>query len=111
MSRKQLQEIIRNLQEFHRCPSCGVDYFFDDIKVLGQIEPYCFVQLTCHNCSMPVLATVLVGNADLNKVATDLSSKEEKKFARRDVISAEEIADFHKFISGYKGSVHKLLVK
>ncbi len=109
MSRKQLQEIIKNLQEFYKCPSCGVDYSADDIKVLGQIEPYCFVQLACHNCSMPVLATVSLGNLNLSKPASDLSAADERKFGGLDAIDSEEIAEFHRFISSYRGSLKQVL--
>jgi hypothetical protein len=60
MQPKYLQELIRNLQEFYKCPSCETNYHFDDIRFLGEIDLYCFVQLSCHNCSLPVLATVSV---------------------------------------------------
>ena len=60
MSHKNLQELIKNLQEFYKCPSCETNYHFEDIRFLGEIEVYCFVQLTCHECSLPLLATDVV---------------------------------------------------
>lgn len=109
MSRKQLQELVKNLQEFYKCPSCETHYHFDDIKVLGQIDQYCFVQLGCHACSMPVLATVSLGSAPKGrKYKTDLKTHEGAKFASKGSITADEIAEFHRFLSGMRGGFGKI---
>lgn len=110
MSRKHLQDLIKNLQEYYKCPSCETHYHFDDIKVLGQIDQYCFVQLGCHSCSMPVLATVTVGQTG-EIAATDLSRREETRFAGRGAISALEIAEFHRFLTQYQDGLGKLTKK
>jgi hypothetical protein len=110
MSRKYLQELIRNLQEFYKCPSCDTNYFFDDIKFLGEIDQYCFVQLSCHQCSMPVLATVSVqaGEATPKRGKNELTAAEKRKFSSRGAISAAEIAEFHRFISDWEGDLANL---
>jgi hypothetical protein len=103
MRPKYLQELIKNLQEFYRCPSCNTNYHFDDIRFLGEVERYCFVQLSCHECSLPVLATV---SSDDNKVGSkgrsDLGRGEASKFAGKGAISASEIAEFHRVITTSK---------
>lgn len=109
MSRKYLQELMKNLQEFYKCPSCNTNYNFDDIKLLGQIDSYCFVQLTCHSCSLPVLATVSVGGNAVSRKETDLRRYEENKFATRGAITADEIAGFHQALSGWKGGISQFL--
>ena len=48
MNRKNLQDLIKNLQEFYKCPSCDTSYFLDDITYLVELNQYCFVQLNCH---------------------------------------------------------------
>ena len=103
MSRKHLQELINNLQEFYKCPSCDTSYFLDDIHYLGELNQYCFVQLTCHDCSLPVLATVSVTGKVPRRSKTDLQASEEAKFAAMGMISAGEIADFHRYISRQRG--------
>ena len=110
MNHKYLQNIIKNLREYYKCPSCGTNYFFEDIKILGQMDTYCFVQLSCHGCSMPVLATVSVGEVHkpYDKTMNDLSLAEEDKFARMGNISPDEIASFHKFISSFRGHLSDL---
>lgn len=109
MSRKYLQELIKNLQEFYKCPSCDTNYHFDDIKFLGQIDQYCFVQLSCHACSMPVLATVSVGD-QITKPSSkkDVKQAEEARFTKRGAISSLEIAEFHRFLSEANGALGKL---
>ncbi len=116
MSRKYLQELIKSLQEFYKCPSCETNYHLDDIKFLGQIELFCFVQLTCHGCSLPILATVSLSGSSsktsstsTKRKKTDLRQKEQVKFARKGVISAGEIADLHIQLSRMKGGFGKLV--
>ena len=98
MQPKYLQELIKNLQEFYKCPSCETNYHFDDIRFLGEIDLYCFVQLSCHNCSLPVLATVGVDGKGKSKRKSDLKQSEEAKFATKGAISAGEIAEFHRWV-------------
>ncbi|HSX14558.1 MAG TPA: hypothetical protein VLE72_01440 [Candidatus Saccharimonadales bacterium] len=110
-SRRHLQEIIKNLQEYYKCPSCNTNYHFDDIKFLGQIDVYCFVQLTCHSCSLPVVATVSVGDEAKprkSKAKSDLKRVEEAKFGGLGPISSDEIASFHTFIQSHQGGFTKL---
>jgi hypothetical protein len=108
MSKRYLQELLKNLQEFYKCPSCEAHYHFDDIKILGQIDQYCFVQLGCHSCSMPVLATVAISKEPAAKKLTDLRQREGAKFASKGAITALEIADFHSFLTSQKGALGKL---
>ncbi|HUC87453.1 MAG TPA: hypothetical protein VMR75_04045 [Candidatus Saccharimonadales bacterium] len=103
MSRKHLQDLIKNLQEFYKCPSCDTSYYLDDISYLGELNQYCFVQLNCHECSLPVLATVSVSGKPAKRHKTDLLAAEEAKFAAMGSISAAEIADFHRYISRKRG--------
>ena len=100
MQPRYLQDLIKNLQEFHKCPSCETRYNFDDIRFLGEMDAYCFVQLSCHNCSLPVLATVPLSGKSKRK--SDLKQSEEAKFAGKGAISAGEIAEFHRWVSKAK---------
>ena len=110
MSRKFLQELIKNLREFYKCPTCDTNYHFDDIKFLGNLDGYCFVQLTCHHCSLPVLATVSSGDKQppSRKRRSDATTKEQANFTARGEITADEIAGFHSFIKGFSGSLSSI---
>ena len=111
MSRKYLQELIKNLQEFYKCPSCNTAYHFDDIKFLGQIDQYCFVQLSCHQCSMPVLATVPIdgqSSSDRRRSKRDVTQAEGVRFAKRGAIRSDEIAEFHRYLIDHRGPIGKI---
>ena len=66
------------------------------------------MQLTCHDCSLPVLATVFL-QSELEKAAkengsilgrkADLGYKEKAKFLDRGAISSQEIASFHLYLT------------
>jgi hypothetical protein len=100
MHPRYLQDLIKNLQEYYKCPSCETNYHFDDIRFLGEIDSYCFVQLSCHDCSMPVLATVTLGEQPgTKKAGTDMHHHEVAKFATRGAITSGEIAEFHRWIT------------
>ncbi len=103
MSRKHLQDLINNLQEFYKCPSCDTSYFLEDITYLGELNQFCFMQLNCHECSLPVLATISTGGKAPKRTKTDLRSAEEVKFASMGAITPGEIADFHRYISRKRG--------
>ena len=108
MSRRYLQELIKNLQEYYKCPSCNTNYYFDDIKLLGQIDVYYFVQLSCHDCTLPVIATMSIGSKKSPATKSDLKRTEQTKFAKLGPISSEEVASFHRFISGRRGGFKNL---
>jgi hypothetical protein len=103
MSRKHLQDLIKNLQEFYKCPSCDTSYHLDDITYLGELNQFYFVQLNCHECTLPMLATVSIDGKTPKRTKTDLQSAEEAKFASMGAISANEIAEFHRYISRRRG--------
>lgn len=107
MTRKHLQELINNLQEFYKCPSCDTSYHLDDINYLGELNGFSFMQLTCHECTLPMLVTIPMGGKPLKRTNTDLVAAEEAKFAAMGSISADEIAEFHRYISRRKGGFSK----
>lgn len=113
MNGKNLQELISNLQIFYKCPSCGSRYKHDDITFLGRVDEHCFMQLSCNECSLPILATVLLGSQLTKKAKdkagktsfgskiqkNDLSSKEKRHFSGLPPISANEIANLHLYLT------------
>ncbi len=118
LTSKNLQELIKNLQVFYKCPSCDGGYRLNDITFLGKVDNHCFMQLNCHHCSLPVLATVFLtedNQVDPKSIPnrptkrrkaakTDLKAGEKARFARMEPITSAEIADFHLQISAYKGN-------
>ena len=66
------------------------------------------MQLTCHDCSLPVLATVFL-QSEIDQAAkksasrmgrkADLGYRERAKFIDRGPISSQEIAEFHLYLT------------
>ncbi len=116
MNGKNLQELISNLQIFYKCPSCGSRYKHEDITFLGRVDEHCFMQLTCNDCSLPILATVLLSGDLTKKVKSksnklnfgkkitknDLNSRERKYFSKLPPISANEVASLHLYLTDNK---------
>jgi hypothetical protein len=116
MNGKNLQELISNLQIFYKCPSCGSRYKHDDITFLGRVDEHCFMQLSCNECSLPILATVLMSSQLTKKAKSranniafgskiqkdDLSSKEKRHFSELSPISADEIANLHLYLTEHQ---------
>lgn len=122
MNGKNLQELISNLQVFYKCPSCGAQYKHEDITFLGRVDEHCFMQLTCNECSLPILATVLL-STQIKKGAkevirtsrstsrvrkNDLSIAEKKYFSSKPPISGAEIADLHLYLTKHLTDIQSL---
>lgn len=118
MNGKNLQELIKNLQVFYKCPSCGAQYKHEDITFLGRIDEHCFMQLTCTTCSLPILATVLLSSQLQNKPnkkkhyygekvrKNDLGRGEKQRFSSYAPISSSEVADLHLYLTSNKTDLH-----
>jgi hypothetical protein len=120
---KNLQELIKNLQVFYTCPSCGEHYRNEDIAFLGRVDEHCFMQLTCKSCSLPILATVLLA-AQLEQSAkatsqttdfvqkqrrrfrSDLRRGEKARFSGSEAITGDEVADLHLYLSNNSTDLH-----
>lgn len=117
MNGKNLQELIKNLQVFYKCPSCGSQYQHEDITFLGRVDEHCFMQLTCTECSLPILATILVsgqlGSEPVSETyyaskihKSDLGRGEKKHFLALDAIESGEIADLHLYLTDHSTDLH-----
>ena len=125
MNGKNLQELIKNLQVFYKCPSCGSQYRHEDITFLGRVDEHCFMQLTCDACSLPILATVLLSSdivpakaspatqsdkltqkAQARYNRSDLVRGEKQRFASSEAIDSAEIAELHLYLSDHSTDLH-----
>jgi len=89
-----------------KCPNCGADYDIENVQYLGRIQVFYVVQLFCERCSIPVFASVLVKKSNIK---FDLTNEETKSKKGAKPISANEVIDFHSFISQHKGDLKTLL--
>lgn len=115
MNSKAFQDIFKHLRAFCKCPSCGESYHLGDIRFLGKVENYYLVQLSCHECALPMLATVFLdvevpakGSRKKAGAKSDLKPRERARFAQKGEISADEIAGFHRFLLDHRSDLHHL---
>lgn len=119
MNARSLQELIKNLRIFYKCPSCGNAYRQADIVFLGRIEEHCFMQLSCQHCTLPILATVLVANENgmttveltadkppKRRNVSDLKPAEKTHFRKAQAIESIEIAELYRFLSKSQALSH-----
>jgi len=119
LNARSFQHLVKNLQLFYKCPMCGAGYRHDDIKFLGQVDNHCFMQLNCHSCSVPVLATVFLSDKDgeqfkpvqppisgaKSRRMTDLKPREKTRFMAKGEIGSAEIAELYLFLTKYDGNL------
>jgi hypothetical protein len=75
MDKKRFEQLAKNLQDITSCPNCGGRYAISDIRYFGQLGMTIFVQLTCHNCHVPVFAGIPSGNKTDERDREVLTSK------------------------------------
>lgn len=94
-------EIINSLHNSTKCPNCQGTYTKDDIRVLAEADNICFVQLDCHNCMSPLIATVFVNSgSDLTNISSNKDDSYLFKYYSSD--SSARIHEYSQFgpISG-----------
>lgn len=98
MNHQDLSNLLRTVQKNVRCPQCGKQYNFDDIKIRGIVESVCFLELSCRD-HMPLLATVMLNE----KTAVGVVSK--------DPVISNDVIETHKFLKEFKGSFKDIFEK
>lgn len=91
MNQEELSKLLRTVQKNVRCPQCGKQYNFGDIKIRGIVETVCFLELSCKE-HMPLLATIMLNDKPLRK--TEIS----------DPIIVNDVIETHKFLKEFKGN-------
>ena len=94
MNHNDLSNLLRTVQKNVRCPQCGKQYNFDEIKIRGVVDSICFLELHCKD-HMPLLATVM-----LNENKSMLNSS--------DPVISNDVIETHKFLKGFKGSFQEI---
>ena len=95
MNHKELYNLLKTVRKNIRCPQCGKQFDFSQIKIRAIAEFVVFLELTCTD-HMPVLATVALQSGKL----TDDKSME--------LIDGNDILDTHNALESLNGSLESL---
>jgi hypothetical protein len=94
---EEIFDRIKSIKDLYSCPACRSAYRFDSARFLGKMAGHDFFQMTCPDCSKPVLITVVQESPVIGGVESEKMPSPD-----REPISASEIAGFHLWISGTK---------
>ena len=93
MNHQDLFKLLRTVQKNVRCPQCGKQYAFENIKIKGVVDSLCFLELHCSD-HMPLITTIVSGEQGIRP--------KESRVAVNDVIEA------HKFLKKFKGGFKEM---
>lgn len=99
MNREELFNLLKTVRQNIRCPQCGKQYSFADIRVRSVAEFVVFLELSCSD-HMPVLATVAL--------AKDLSKKDN---AKAEAVCNNDIIKTYEFLKDFSGGFQRIFNK
>lgn len=94
MNHQDLFKLLRTVHHNVRCPQCGRQYTFSDIKIRGIVESICFLELHCRE-HMPLIATVVIENIS-------------ERFIHNEPIKSDDVIETHKFLKGFHGGFKEI---
>lgn len=97
MNHQEIYKLLKTVRKNIRCPQCGKEYTFSQIKIRGIAEYIVFLELSCSD-HMPVLATV----------ALTKKTPAEKKLR---VINADDVIEMYKFLENFQGGFEQIFHK
>lgn len=108
MDEQKFLNLIKNLHNIMRCPSCSSIYSFEQIHFVGQQDGYFLLSMTCTKCSLPVWVNFFVGRPNEKMLASDLTYKD-FDLSQREPIDQNEVIEFHSFAKNFDGDFKKHL--
>lgn len=98
MNHQELYNLLKTVKKNIRCPQCGKQYDFSQIKIRGISDFVVFLELTCTD-HMPVLATVAItGKTEINNFDGV-------------TINNNDVIETYKFLKKFSGGFDKLFKK
>lgn len=98
MNHNDLFNLLRTVHRNVRCPQCGRQYAFSDIKIRGIVDAVCFLELHCTD-HMPLVATVMI------------DQKQAKIPVISEPIQSNDVIETHKFLKDFNGSFKEMFEK
>ncbi|OQB06421.1 MAG: hypothetical protein BWY19_00232 [bacterium ADurb.Bin212] len=99
MNHQDLFKLLRTVHRNVRCPQCGRQYVFSDIKIRGIVDSVCFLELNCTD-HMPLVATVMIEHQK--------HSYADKKSRP---IESDDVIETHKILKDFSGNFEEIFSK
>lgn len=94
MNHQELYNLLKTVRKNIRCPQCGKEYGFSDIKIRGIAEFIVFLELHCQN-HMPVLATVALSQKNMVGKSNN-------------TINSDDVINIYSFLKDFKGGFENI---
>jgi hypothetical protein len=101
--------MIRQIVARIRCATCGHRFSASDVQVLGKRERMWAISLKCRGCHTQALVLAVMDNGATHPIDTDLSPSEWERFAPSPAISADDVIEFHTWMSLYDGDMSEIM--
>ena len=98
MNHKELFNLLKTVKKNIRCPQCGKEYEFSQIRIRGIAEFIVFLELSCKD-HMPVMATVA------------FSGKPALENSKNASINSDDVIETFKFLEKFPGGFDKFFKK
>lgn len=97
MNHQDLFKLLRTVHKNVRCPQCGRQYVFSDIKIRSIVDSVCFLELNCTD-HMPLIATVFI----------DSNRQDNFNFKP---IQSNDVIETHKILKDFSGGFEEMFNK
>jgi hypothetical protein len=92
-----------------KCESCGHTYQVTDIEVIGHEDSIWLFNVSCSHCETQGLVAIVVREANIEKIATDLTEAEYDRFAHAALVEINDVLDMHNYLKEFSGDFAGLL--
>jgi len=93
MNHKDLFKLLRTVHKNVRCPQCGSQYLFANIKIRGIVDSICFLELHCGD-HLPLITTIF--------------SSEPMNQEKLSPVVVNDVIETHKFLRKFQGGFKEI---
>ena len=108
-SQNPLNEALRLMKH---CPLCKQDYVAEKAKIVQKQNEAHLIHITCSNCANAVLVLLVISKLGISSIGiiTDLVLKDVQKFLSKDVITEDDLLNFHELLENKQSLFIKSLI-
>lgn len=97
------EAFLKRLFSMIKCESCGHSYEVTDIEVIGHEDSIWLFNVSCSHCQTQGLVAIVVREANIERMATDLTEAEFERFDGGTGIGIDDVLDMHNFLKEFEG--------
>ncbi|MCF6276881.1 MAG: hypothetical protein L3J07_03500 [Candidatus Magasanikbacteria bacterium] len=108
-SKNPLNEALRLMKH---CPLCKQDYIVEKAKIVQKQNEAHLIHITCDNCENAVLVLLVISQLGVSSIGiiTDLVLKDMQKFLLKNVITEDDLLNFHELLENKQSLFIKSLI-